>query len=256
MTQDFSSDYNRVAWCTEVSPSNFEYFRELKEDSVSAAIIALRTSGSISDNHSIEQLQAARAAGMLVHAGVITDLERPEDDADELMLRMRFHGFSKERRVAIMAVPDPILEDQTERLCQLIIRLCNWCSVANIDICLDRRQILNGDIDLDELPAGINLTVSNPGGLNSGVPLAGTWIYANRYRGYPQLLAYDFYQFYTEEPMDRGYQMNLIGEYEALPGDSWWIIAKKHGMSILDLLALNEADLDDRILPGEIIKVN
>ena len=56
--------------------------------------------------------------------------------------------------------------------------------------------------------------------------------------------------------MDRGYQMSLIGEYEALPGDSWWIIARKHGMSLLDLLALNEADLDDRILPGEIIKVN
>ena len=256
MTRDFNADYSQVAWCTDISPNGFEYFKELKDSGVDAAIVTLRVSGDISDNHSIEQVQAARNAGMLVHAGIITDLEYPEDDADELMLRMRFHGFSKTRRIAIMVVPDPDLDQQTERLRRLISRLCNWCDVANIDVCLTKRQFIDGDIDLSELPAELNLTVSNPGHLDAGVATAGTWLYTNQFYGYPQLLGYDFYQFYTEEPRDRGYQMDLIGEYEALPGDSWWIIAKKHGMSLLDLLELNKADLDDRIFPGERIKVN
>lgn len=100
------------------------------------------------------------------------------------------------------------------------------------------------------------MTVSNPGQLDAGVATVGIWLYKNHFYGYLQLLGYDFYQFYTEEVMDREYQMDLIGEYEALPGDSWLIIAKKHGMLLLDLLALNEADLGDRILPGERIRVN
>lgn len=46
-----------------------------------------------------------------------------------------------------MVVPDPDMDQQTERLCRLISRICNWCDVVNGDGCLMKRQITDGDID-------------------------------------------------------------------------------------------------------------
>lgn len=256
MTLNMTNDYPKVAWCTEVSPAGQEYFEELKAAGVEAAIVNVFTSRSINDEHLFEQLQSARKAGMLVHAGMITDLEDPDTDAGEMLLRLRFIDLSKARRVAIMVLPDPALEDQTGRLRHLICRLQQWSGVQNLDICLTREQALNGEIDLEQLPAELNLTVDHVGGMTPGVQQTGTWIYQNKFQGYPQLLAYDFYQYYTAEPFDRGCQLELVGDYEARVGDSWWTIAKQFGLSLLDLLSLNEADLNDRIFPGERIRVN
>ena len=94
MTQDLNATYNKIAWCTIISPNSPEYFQELKDSGVTAAIVSLLTSGSrMLSSLTIRQVQSARAAGMLVHAGAVTRLEYPERDADELMLRMRDSGF-------------------------------------------------------------------------------------------------------------------------------------------------------------------
>ena len=57
MTRDFNADYSQVAWCTDISPNGFEYFKELKDSGVDAAIVALRVSGDISDNHSMNRFR-------------------------------------------------------------------------------------------------------------------------------------------------------------------------------------------------------
>lgn len=258
MTQDMTTDYHQVAWCTMLSPASEDYFRELKEHGVEAAIIPLRvTSPKLTDYHSIAQLQAARKAGMRVHVGIITNLSYPELDVTALTLQLEIlHFKAGTQRVAIMPMADPDTPGQTDRLCRVITSLCACFDVADIDVCLSPQEIYDGVFDLAELPEGINLTTMNPKGRDAGIPTAGTWIYENHFLGELQFLAYDFYGYYTERPAERGYQLDLTGEYEAQIGDSWWVIAKKYDMDLIDLLALNEADVDDRVMPGQIIKVN
>lgn len=258
MTQDMNANYRQVAWCTMLSPADESFFRDLKEHGVDAAIIPLRvTSPDMIDYHSLDQLQAARKAGMIVHVGLITNLSHPELDVTALKLQMELlHFKAGTQRIAIMPMADPAVSGQTDRLCRVITSLCSWCDIVDIDVCLKPQEIYDGIFDLGELPSEINLTIMNPTGRDAGVPTAGTWIYANRFMGELQFIAYDFYGYYTERPADRGYQLDLTGEYEAQVGDSWWVIAKKYDMALIDLLALNEADIDDRIMPGQIIKVN
>lgn len=258
MIQDMNTNHRQVAWCTVLSPASEKYFRKLKKYGVDAAIIPLRvTNSGMVDYHSLDQLQAARKAGMIVHVGLLTNLSHPELDVAVLRFQMKLlHFKAGAQRVAVMPMAKPGVPGQTDRLCRVITSLCSWCGIADIDVCLKPEEIYDGPFDLGELPAGINLTAMNPEGRGVGVPTAGTWIYSNRFMGELQFLAYDFCGYYTKRLAERDYQLDLKGEYEAQIGDSWWVIAKEHDMDLIDLLALNEADIDDRIMPGQIIKVN
>lgn len=84
---------------------------------------------------------------------------------------------------------------------------------------------------------------------NSGISEAGTWVYTDECEGDVQYLAYDYYGYYTD---DSGYQLSLVDfDYVAQPGDTWYSIARRHGMPVVDLLALNRAIAEDRILPDK-----
>lgn len=99
----------------------------------------------------------------------------------------------------------------------------------------------------------INLTVINCFSSSSGISDAGTWAYTTDFCGETQAIAYDFYGFYTDSS---GYQMSLIDtDYVVQPGDSWYSIARRHGMPIIDLLAMNRAVEDDKLYEGQIVRI-
>ncbi len=41
----------------------------------------------------------------------------------------------------------------------------------------------------------------------------------------------------------------------AQPGDTWYSIARRHGMPVVDLLALNRAIAEDRIFAGQVVRI-
>ncbi|KRM29838.1 LysM peptidoglycan-binding domain-containing protein [Limosilactobacillus panis] len=248
------SSYDRVAWCTELSPTDHEYFKKMKDDGIDTAVICLKVAGAPATISGMHQTYAARAAGMIVHACCVTDLVDPQLDAINFAGRLNGLRYPAETRLAIMPLPDPRMGDPEPLIWEFIKELQEYRPNADIDICVTKEQIFNAEIMLCLLPAGINLTVANPGGLNAGVKEAGTWIYTSTYNGQPQLLAYDLYQYYSR-PTSRGVQLSLDNEHEAREGDTWWIIAKQYDVGILDLLALNKANISDRIIPGQRIRV-
>lgn len=246
--------YDKVAWCTELSPDSQEFFAEMKEDGIGTAVVCIAMSGAIYQP-GMHQTYAARAAGMNVHAMCITDLAEPHRDACRFAERLNYLAYTDDVRLAIMPMPDENLEEPEQRIQEMFDVLHEFRPKAEVDVVLTKEQVLNGEINLDLLPAEINLTIANPRGMNAGVKEAGTWIYASFYHDQPQLLSYDFYQFYSRANQNHGFQLDLDTHYEARVGDSWWVIAKQHGMRVLDLLELNEADIADRIIPGQRIRV-
>ena len=87
----------------------------------------------------------------------------------------------------------------------------------------------------------------------SGIAEAGTWVYTNDFEGEAQLLAYDFYGFYTDEA---GYQLSLVDtDYAVQKGDTWHSIARRHGIPLEDLLALNRAEKDDKLFAGQVVRI-
>lgn len=246
--------YERVAWCTELSPSDQEFFEEMKADGINTAVVCISASGA---HHFLgsEQTYHARGIGMNVHPFCITDLRDPHRDAWWFAQSLKKLNYLDDVRLAIMPMPEKGLDEPEARIREMFAVLHEFRPTAKIDVAVTKEQLLDGEINFDLLPEGINLTVSNTRGLTAGIKEAGTWIYANRFHGQPQLLAYDFYQFYTRANQYHGFQLTLDKYYEARVGDSWWVIAKQHGMRVLDLLELNEADIADRIIPGQRIKV-
>lgn len=250
------TDYEKVAWCTEISPSSHEYFEKLAIKGVAATVICLHISGLPHAVFSAEQTKASRAAGLVTNAFAITDLVHPTRDAKQFIQRFKELEYDKfDVRVAIMPIPDETVPNPEERIREYIATLRSVIDRNDIDLCFQYSMIDNGEIDLDLLPSGFNLTVAHYGGLDAGIPQAGTWIYTNCVDGEPQLIAYDFFQYYTHPHLMCGFQMNLSDEYVARPGDNRWLIAQYHGMSVLDLLERNHATLDDRILPGQHIQL-
>lgn len=122
-----------------------------------------------------------------------------------------------------------------------------------IDLAFFKRDLDDGLYDLSKLPKMINLTIINCGAKTSGVPEAGTWVYTDEVEGDVQYLAYDYYGYYTD---DSGYQLSLVDfDYVAQPGDTWYSIARRHGMPVVDLLALNRAIAEDRIFAGQVVRI-
>lgn len=248
-------DYDLVAWCTRFSPSSHEYFERMSVAGVKATVVCIHESGIGQAPYGEAQTKASRSAGLVTNAGSITDLYNPEIDAKEFAKEMHRLSYDGKVRVAIMALPDKMIDHPEERIARYIDELSNYCLPENIDVCIDRKYVLDGRICPEMLPKSLNLTVINQGHLNAGVAYAGTWIFDNRFEGEEQLIGYDIFQYYTRPNQLRGFQLDLTGEYVARMGDSWWIIAEKHGLPVIDLLTLNEADLSDRIMPGQRIKV-
>lgn len=246
--------YDRVAWCTELSPSDYEYFVELRNAGIETAVVCLCASDEI-DPLGMEQTYNARAAGLNVHAFCMTDLKDPWHDAFQFTNRLKSLNYDRDVRLAIMPMPDEGIREPEEGLKLMFSTIHEYFADSKIDVVLTKDQLLNGEFVFDLLPEDINLTVGNIGGLNAGIKEAGTWIYTGRFNGHLQLLAYDFYQYYTKANQLHGFQLDLNNHYEARMGDSWWIIAKQHGMQVLDLLELNHADIADRIIPGQLIRI-
>lgn len=247
--------YDRVAWCTELSPSDYEYFEDLKADGINTAVVCIAASDT-REPIGMEQTYNARAAGMNVHAFFMTDLIKPVQDAYHFLKQLEALNYKENVRLAVMPMHEEDLIEEPEHQIKLIFdEIHEYRPDSEIDVVLTKEQLLKAEIIFDLLPEEINLTVTNVGGLNSGIKEAGTWIYTGKYRNHFQLLAYDFYQYYTKAHQSHGFQLDLNTHYEARMGDSWWIIAKQHGMQVLDLLELNHADIADRIIPGQLIKI-
>lgn len=247
-------DYARVAWCTEFSPNTHEYFEDLALMGVEATVNCLHISGAEATISGAKQTMASRTAGLVTNAFAISELLEPELDAQAFIRQLKALNYY-DTRVALMPLPYEKLTDVDERINRYLTVLSTWCGEDNIDVCLDKKLVDDQIVHLGDLPADLNLTVSNPRNLNAGVDCAGTWIYDNRFSNVPQLMAYDFFDFYTSPNRTSGFQLDLTGEYVARLGDNWWIVAQHHGMQVIDLLELNNADIGDRIMPGQHIKV-
>ncbi|MDB6229130.1 LysM peptidoglycan-binding domain-containing protein [Lactobacillus amylovorus] len=100
----------------------------------------------------------------------------------------------------------------------------------------------------------INLTIINctPNATSPGIEVAGTWVYKAELENDIEVLAYDFFGYYTND----GYQLSLVDtEYVAQLGDSWYSISRRHGIPVTDLLVLNRAAETDKIFAGQVIRI-
>ncbi|MDF7639981.1 LysM domain-containing protein [Lactobacillus sp. ESL0791] len=243
------STYPRIAWATSMTPSNPEHYQELLKHHVKSMIICLHLSGVKTYEVAEKHTKAAKKAGMSAHAGLITDLTNPLDDARCFYRTYKKLGYSSAAKVVIFCMHSNTVNKREEKLQELLRYIACFVDKAKIDITFNKNYLQK----FEDVAKGYNLTIFNPGSLNAGVKNAGTWIYTNTFANHTQYLGYDFYGFYTG---NSGFQLSwLDDEYIAKPGDTWVTVATLYDIWLPDLLKLNSAKYDDLVVPGQHIKV-
>lgn len=248
-----SEKYPRMAFCSAVTPATPEHYKHLREAGIDTVSICLHVTGLKTYKYATIHTKLAREAGLTTHAFFVTDLLEPIDDM--ILFFQRFHklGYDQTSKLTIFANGDKYVPHRERRLSKLVDLISNVHRLENIDLAFFKRDIDDGIYDLARLPQMINLTIVNCGANDSGVPVAGTWIYTNEFGGTIQTLAYDYYGYYTDHT---GYQLSLIDtDYVVQPGDTWYSIARRHGMAPVELVDLNRGILTDHLLPGQVIRI-
>lgn len=184
---------------------------------------------------------------------MITDLCEPVSDVFAFTRRYNFLGYNSGTKITIWITANKYVTDREEKIVQIIDLLSNYHPRENIDVAFYKRDVDAGIYDLTKIPKMINLTIINCNATESGIFDAGTWVYTTEFRDTTQLLAYDYYGFYTD---NSGYQLSLIDtDYVVQKGDTWHSIARRHGMPLNDLLALNRANKNEKIYAGQIVRI-
>lgn len=244
------STYPRIAWATSMTSSSPEHCQNLVKHKVKNMIVCLNLSGFNVYEAGVIHTKAAKEAGMRAHAGLISDLTRPLEDARRFYNAYKKLNYTNDTRASIFCMKTYVEINREKRLQELLRYIACFIDRENIDIAFNKSDFIH-HFDIKRAKQ-YNLTIFNPGRLNSEVKNAGTWVYTNTFESKTQYLGYDFYGFYTR---NAGYQLSLNNEYIAKPGDTWVTIATRHDMWLPNLLQLNNAQYKALVVPGQCIKV-
>lgn len=248
------NEYPRLAFCSSLTPAKPEYYENLRKAGINAVSICMHASGREYFKYAVIHTNLARQAGLTTHAYMITDLCDPTTDVTTLAQRLAKLGYGSTTKVTILVNSDKYVKDRENKIIQIMDLMSNYHDRNSIDLAFFKRDLDDRLYDLDKLPRLINLTIINctPNATNPGITTAGTWIYKAELENDVEVLAYDFYGYYTSD----GYQLSLVDtEYVAQLGDSWYSISRRHGMPITDLLALNRATADEKIFAGQVVRI-
>lgn len=247
-------NYPKVAFCSAISPATPEHYQNLKKAGIDTVSVCLHLSSYNYYKFATIHTDLARQAGMATHAYMHTDLYDLFEDVTAFTKRFSLLGYTPDTKITILVNADRYVEDREEKIQEMMKLLSKYHPLKNIDLAFFKADIDEGLYNLKKIPQMINLTVINciPNLSSSGVEVAGTWIYTSSFEDQIQLVAYDYYGFYTSA----GYQLSLIDtEYTVQKGDTWHSISRRHGIPMIDLLSLNDAVLDDKIFEGQILKI-
>ena len=248
-----TQNYPRVAYCSAITTSTLEHYERLKALGINTVSVCLHVSGFEYHKFATIHTDLARKAEMTTHAFMITDLYEPIDDVVAFTKRFINLYYTEQTKITIVVNSDVYCKEREDKIIEIVDLLSNYHDRNCIDLAFFKRDLDDGLYDLSKLPKMINLTIINCGAKTSGVPDAGTWVYTDECEGDVQYLAYDYYGYYTD---DSGYQLSLVDfDYVAQPGDTWYSIARRHGIPIVDLLALNRAIADDKIYAGQVVRI-
>lgn len=244
--------YPRLAFVSAITPATEEHYEHLKQSGIITVSVCLHLSGYNHFKFATIHTNLARKAEMITHAHLVTDLYDPFSDVTAFTQRFNSLAYSANSKITVWVNGDKYIDNREEKIIEIINLLSKYHDRENIDIAFFKRDIDDGLYDLSKLPKMVNLTVINVNGLSAGIDDAGTWVYTTEFCDSVQVLAYDYYGFYTSG----GYQLSLVDtDYVVQPGDNWHSISRRHGIPMVDLLALNRATVDERIFAGQIVRI-
>lgn len=244
--------YPRVAFVSAITPANAEHYEHLQQANINTVSVCLHLSDYNHYKFATMHTNLARQAGMTTHAFMVTDLYDVVDDVSAFTKRFVQLGYDANTKITIWINSDKYLRDREEKINKIINLMSNYHSRENIDIAVFKRDLDDNLYNLSKIPQMLNLTVINCGAISAGVDTAGTWVYTSEFCNQVQVLAYDFYGFYTEG----GYQLSLVDtDYVVQRGDNWHSISRRHGIPMQDLLIMNRATINDRIYEGQIVRI-
>lgn len=248
------NDYPKLAFCSAITPATPEHYEHLLKAGIDTVSICLHLSGRNYYKFATIHTSLARGAGLTTHAFMVTDLAEPMDDVMLFTKRYDQLGYTSGNKITIWLNSNEYIPNREERLAEIMDMLSNYHNRENIDVAFFKRDLDAGLYDFSKIPKLINLTIINceNNATSSGVPVAGTWVHAADFAETVQYLAYDYYGYYTGQ----GYQLSLVDtDYVVQPGDTWHSISRRHGIPLLDLLALNRATATDKIYAGQIVRI-
>lgn len=250
-------DYNMVAFCTEQTTAEQEYFYSIQPMGVNACVVNLTVGKNERNLLAEKQIEAARKAEMLVHASHIARFTTPEEARDEANFFLaQTRAFNLPESAVHTLIFTPTIADKSAmELINFFQETLYLHGYRNQDLCVTAQLITNNIVQPGNLHLRPNLTVIDYNRLYPSVAGAGTWIFDDEYLDEQQLIAYDFMDFYTRPNQLRGRQLSLDTEYIVRAGDSYWMIARQLGIELAELLLLNNATVGDRIVPGQRIKI-
>lgn len=245
--------YPKFAFCSAITPADPEYYEHLKAAGIDTASVCLHLSGYEHYKFATIHTDLARRAGMTTHAFLVTDLTNIYEDMIHFTRRYNQLNYCNGDKVTIWVSTQKQVENREEKIIDLINLIANYHDRNYIDVAFFKRDIDDAIIDLDKIPKIVNLTITNCNAQLSGIAEAGSWVYTNKFEGENQMLAYDFYGFYTD---NGGYQLSMIDtDYVVQKGDTWYSISRRHGIPLLDLLVLNRAEKTDQLFAGQIVRI-
>ncbi len=251
--------YPRVAFCSAITPATPEHYDRMIDAGIDTACICLHASGLTHYKYATMHTTLARNAGMKTHAFLLTDLYDILADVTFFTKRFIQLGYTSRSKITILVNGDEYVDRREEKIIKIMDLLSKYHRRENIDLAFFKRDVDDKLYDLDKLPKLINLTIIRLEKATAGIDEAGTWIYTSYFPSKDedediiQLLAYDFYGFYTDH---KGYQMSLIdSDYVVQLGDTWHSISKRNGIPMNDLLTLNNAQSTDPIYAGQVIRI-
>lgn len=100
-----------------------------------------------------------------------------------------------------------------------------------------------------------NLWAINYYACNAGIDGVGTWRFTNNWHGLEVKMSYDFLGYYTEILGNQGIQLDLSNTYTVRPGDTLWLVAYQHGISVEELLKINGLTYDSTLRVGQKLQV-
>lgn len=250
-------DYNKVIFCTEKTSAEQEYFYSIQPMGVKACVVNLTIGKNDANLLAQKQLKMAQKAGIVTHVAHCAQFTTPEearDEAKKFLTATRTLNLPEGTVYTLIFTPT-VADKTATNLINFFQETLHIHGYRNQDLCVSAKLIVNNIIQVDELHLRPNLTVIDYDRLYPSVVGAGTWIFSNEYLDERQLIAYDFMDFYTKPNQMRGRQLSLDTEYVARVGDSYWMIARQLGIRLSELLLMNNVRLEDKIVPGQRIKI-
>lgn len=247
-----TESYPRIAFVSAITPATEEHYEYLKQAGINTVSVCLHLSDYNHYKFATIHTNLARKMGMTTHAFMVTDLYDVFNDVTAFTNRFIRLGYNTGCKITVWVNSDKYMQDREEKIIKIIDLLSNYHDREKIDVAFFKRDLDEGLCDLSKLPRMLNLTIINVGALSAGVDEAGTWVYASEFCDNVQVLAYDYYGFYT----DGGYQLSLVDtDYVVQLGDTWHSISRRHGIPIKDLLIMNRATENDRIFEGQVVRI-